>query len=119
MIARPNSFPLFSCEECADILNELSTAGAEDGRERRRRAEATAADADRDPKAFVLTWVKSVAEMPEQKLRALLAGQYPRAAAAIRKKVEHEAASGHSVWICGWRSLRQRTDPSWLCWWQN
>jgi hypothetical protein len=41
--------------------------------------------------------------MPEQEMRTLLRAHYPSAIEARRQKAEHEAATGHSVRLHGWR----------------
>jgi hypothetical protein len=41
--------------------------------------------------------------MPEREMRTLLQAHYPSAIEARRQKAEHEAATGHSVRLHGWR----------------
>jgi hypothetical protein len=57
----------------------------------------------RDVDTLRILWVRSVTQMPAQELRTLLGAHYPRAIEARQQKAEHEAATGHSVRLHGWR----------------
>jgi hypothetical protein len=41
--------------------------------------------------------------MPTGEMKTLLDAHHPRIAAARRKRAEHEALTGHSVYTNGWR----------------
>jgi hypothetical protein len=93
----------FRCAECERIAGELRAAFLIDAQEVRRRLLATAESSGRNPRNMGTAWVFSVAQMPAREMRTLLQGHYPTGTEARRQKVEHEAATGHSVRLHGWR----------------
>ena len=101
-------FPLdFRCAECERIARELRAAFLIDAHEVKRRLLATAESSGRDARKVGTDWVFSVAQMPSVEMRTLLQAHYPTATEARRQKTEHEAATGHSTRLHGWRgSLR-------------
>src|SRR5262245_2879121 len=93
----------FRCAECQRIAAELRAAFTIDAQEVRRRLLATAESSGRDARKMGTAWVFSVAEMPAQEMRTLLQAHYPTVTDARREQTEHEAATGHSVRLHGWR----------------
>jgi hypothetical protein len=94
-----------SCEECGAILRELRESFQLDQEEVRRRLRETARSSGRDVDEMRTSWVFSISRMPSDEMRTILQGHYPRATQARRKKTEHEAATGHSVYMHGWRGV--------------
>jgi|SRR6476620_3994033 len=93
----------FRCAECERIFRELRAAFLIDAKEVQERLRETAESSGRDVESFRTAWVRSVAQMPAQEMRTLLRAHYPSAIEARRQKAEHEAATGHSVRLNGWR----------------
>jgi hypothetical protein len=50
-------------------------------------------------------WIASVARMPPDEMQTLMKGLYPRVLEARCRKAEHEALTGHSVHVHGWRRV--------------
>lgn len=69
----------------------------------RTRFHQTARSAGRDPEAFLLPWVMSVAQMPGSEFDSLQSARYPRVADVRRKWKQHAILSGHSSVGNGWR----------------
>jgi hypothetical protein len=89
----------FECEECGVILRALLDSYHVDQREMLARLRETAQSSGRGLKELQTAWVSSLSNMPvDEAMRA----HYPRAHEAQRKKVEHEALTGHSVHMHGW-----------------
>jgi hypothetical protein len=61
-----------------------------DHSEMRRRFRQTAEAADRDPRTFLLQWVMSLAQMPDDEFEALQVMRYRRVAEVRRRWHEHE-----------------------------
>jgi hypothetical protein len=59
------------------------------------------------------TWVSSVSKMSADELQTLMRAHYPRSVEARRKKAEHEALTGHSVHVHGWRHVFGRRSIWW------
>ena len=95
--------PNFACAECERIFRELRAAFLSDAQEVKERLREMAESSGRDVDTLRTAWVRSVAQMPAQELRTLLGAHYPRAIEARQHKAEHEAATGHSVRLHGWR----------------
>src|SRR4249919_979479 len=93
----------FRCAECERIARELRAAFLIDAEEVKRRLLLTAESSGRDVRKMGTAWVFSVAQMPAGEMRTLLQAHYPTAIEARRQKAEHEAATGHSVRLHGWR----------------
>jgi hypothetical protein len=93
----------FACAECERIFRELRAAFLIDAKQVKERLRETAESSGRDVERFRTAWVQSVAKMPEREMRTLLQAHYPSAIEARRQKAEHEAATGHSVRLHGWR----------------
>jgi len=51
----------------------------------------------RNVSEFRIGWIFSIANMPDDEMRALLESHYPQLAEAKRRSEEHETASGHSL----------------------
>ncbi len=62
-----------------------------------------AASAGRELKEFGISWVFSVAGMPDDEKDVLLKSHYPTVAEVTRKREEHENATGHS--LKGWETF--------------
>jgi len=62
-----------------------------------------AASSDRELHEFGIRWVFSVAGMPDDEMEALLKSHYPTVAGVMRRREEHETATGHS--LKGWATL--------------
>jgi hypothetical protein len=85
-------------------VHDFQTAWEADHSEMRARFRETAQAGDRDPRAFLLLWVMSVAQMPDDEFEALQTMRYPRVAEVRRRWTEHEARSGHAGLGDSWRS---------------
>ena len=96
----------FRCAECERILGELRAAFLIDAKEVKERLRAAAESSGRDVEKFRTAWVQSVANMPTGEMGPLLRAHYPGWIEARRQKAEHEAATGHSVRLHGWRGIR-------------
>ena len=97
--------PSFTCAECAAILRALLDEFHVDHLEVRRRLAETAKASGRTVDEMRTLWVTSVSKMPPGELHTLMQAHYPRAVAARRRRKEHEAASGHSVYTHGHRGV--------------
>jgi hypothetical protein len=95
----------FQCEECRKLARALQLAWQTDKRALRTKLADAAASSGRDPRQFGVSWVFSVATMPDDEMRILLESHYPNVAEAKRQAAEHETSSGHSV--RGWAMLSQ------------
>jgi hypothetical protein len=93
----------FRCAECERIFRELRAAFLLDAKEVGERLRRTAESSGQEVERFRTAWVQSVAKMPEQEMLTLLRAHYPGAIETRRQKAEHEAATGHSVRLHGWR----------------
>jgi hypothetical protein len=84
----------FQCAKCAAILRELMTSGREDFRDRKDKWIASG---------------RSLEELRDECLASIAHDdssewlQHPRTDEALRKKAEHEAVTGHSVYTHGFR----------------
>jgi hypothetical protein len=65
--------------------------------EMRKHLLETARSSGREPGEMRNVWLSSIARMPDDEMQTVLQAQYPRTAAARRKKSDHEIATGHSV----------------------
>jgi hypothetical protein len=92
----------FKCEECGSILRALLDSFHVDRREMRQRLKETAQASGRGLEEMRNVWRASVSKMPPDEMRTLMRAHFPRAVEARRKKVEHEALTGHSVHVHGW-----------------
>jgi len=59
------------------------------------------------------TWVSSVSKMSANELRTLMRAHYPRVCRSAPEKGEHEALTGHSVHLHGWRHVFGRRSIWW------
>jgi hypothetical protein len=92
--------PGFQCDECWRIARALFKATREDRVALRSRLGEVAHASGRDIQQFGVNWVFSVASMPDDEMKALMDAHHPHLAEATRRRIEHEAASGHS--LKGW-----------------
>jgi hypothetical protein len=92
------------CSECRALVGDFQDAWEADRNDTRVRFTQTAEAADRDPRTFLLHWVMSVAQMPDDEFEALQALRYPRVAEVRRRWNEHAARSGHATIGDGWRA---------------
>jgi hypothetical protein len=90
----------FQCDECRRLFRALRVAWRTDTRAVRAKMHDVAASSGRDLRQFGVSWVFSIAEMPNAEMRYVLDSHYPHVAEARREGEEHEAASGHS--LKGW-----------------
>jgi hypothetical protein len=97
--------PGFACAECAAILRALLDEFHVDHRELRQRLRETAKASGRTVEEMRTAWVTSVSAMPPDEQHTLMKAHYPRAADARRRRKEHEAATGHSVYMHGHRGV--------------
>jgi len=95
---------LFHCSECNALARDFQRAWKADHTELRARFRETAASGDRDARAFLLHWVMSLAQVPDDEFESLQAMRYPRVAGVRQRWQGHEACSGHSGPGPGWRS---------------
>jgi len=93
----------FRCAECERIFRELRAAFLLDAKDVAQRLRKAAESSGQDVGTFRTAWVRSVANMPEREMLTLLRAHYPSAIETRRQKAEHEAATGHSVRLHGWR----------------
>jgi hypothetical protein len=100
----PEAWPL-RCPECKRLAEELQEALRFDERDLRERMHGTARAAGRDPEAFRLEWVRSLAQMPDDEFESLQCARYPRVAEVRRKWQAHGLTSGHSMLSDSWRSV--------------
>ncbi len=108
------SLPLdFACAECAEILRALLNEFHIDHREVRRRLKETADAQGRTVEEMRNVWVASVAKMPSGEMQTLMKAHYPRAVEARRRRKEHEAATGHSVYMHGYRGAFGNSFGGW------
>ena len=91
------------CAECLRIGLALQAARRADKQALRAKFREVADKSGRDVREFGLTWVFSVANMPDEDMKLLLESHYPTLAKAKRRREEHEKASGHSPH--GWYML--------------
>jgi hypothetical protein len=70
----------------------------------RARFQETAQSAGRQPEAFILPWVTSLAQMPDDEFEALQAARYPRVANVLRRWRDHATLAGHSDLGDSWRA---------------
>jgi hypothetical protein len=91
------------CTECEDLARILQDAWRSDQQDIRAHFHQTAQSAGRDPETFLVQWVMSLAQMPDDEFESLQGARYPRVAEVRRKWEEHEALSGHSGFGNGWR----------------
>jgi hypothetical protein len=70
----------------------------------RAQFQETAQSAGREPEAFILPWVMSLAQMPDDEFEALQAARYPRVADVLRRWKNHAFVAGHSDLGDGWRA---------------
>jgi hypothetical protein len=97
-------FPLdFECAECAAILRALLDEFHVDHRDVKQRLRETAKASGRSVEEMRNVWVASVARMPPGEMQTLMKAHYPRTSEARRRRKEHEAATGHSVYMHGHR----------------
>ena len=75
-----------------------------DRSEMRARIRQTAEAGNRDPQRFLLHWVMSLAQMPDDECEALQTLRYPRVAEVRRRWSKHEVRSGHAALGDSWRS---------------
>ena len=85
----------FHCEECSEILSELSEAWRADS--------AKISSSGRDPVELRNQWLSA----DDFQFRELCETYYTRMIEARRKRTEHEILTGHNVVAHGWRSLRR------------
>ena len=97
--------PTFACKECGAIATELRDAWEVDRRDVRERMRQVAASSGRDLPQFGLDWIRSLIELPDDEMQALLTSHYPRVSTAKQRQAAHEAASGHTVKLHGWWAL--------------
>jgi hypothetical protein len=94
----------FHCSECRALVHDFQNAWEADHSEMRARFGEAAQAGDRDPRTFLLHWVMSVAQMPDDEFEALQTLRYPGVAEVRRRWTEHEARSGHAALGDSWRS---------------
>ena len=94
----------FHCSECRALVSDFRHAWEADHSEMRARVRQTAEAGNRDPQTFLLHWVMSLAQMPDDEFEALQTMRYPRVAEVRRRWSEHEARSGHAALGDSWRS---------------
>jgi hypothetical protein len=70
----------------------------------REQFEETAQSGGREPETFILPWVTSLAQMPDDEFEALQAARYPRVANVLRRWRDHATVAGHSDLGDGWRA---------------
>ena len=92
------------CGECRALVSDFRHAWEADHSEMRARVRQTAKAGNRDPRTFLLHWVMSLAQMPDDEFDALQVMRYPRVAEVRRRWSEHEARSGHAALGDSWRS---------------
>ena len=97
MPQRPAELP---CAECLRHARALRAAWEADNRALRTKVRELAAESGRDIRQFGLRWVFSLAEMPDDEMKALLDAHYPKLSVARHASEEHETATGHS--LKGW-----------------
>ena len=106
----------FRCEECERIARDLRLALRADTRALRAKMHEVAAASGRNVQQLKVGWVFSIANMPDEEMKAVLASHYPEVARARRRRDEHEGATGHSVPLHGWSSHSfygdDESDPS-------
>jgi hypothetical protein len=85
-------------------VRDLRVAWQADNRTLRTKLQDVAVSSDRDVLQCGIRWVFSVATMPDDEMKHLLDSHYPTVAEAMRRRVDHERASGHS--LKGWWILR-------------
>jgi hypothetical protein len=91
----------FTCVECDGIAGALRAAWRGDKRELIARLREVAASSGRDTHHLAISWVFSVASMPEHEMKTLLDSHYPRLTQATQQRDKHRQASGHSVTLAG------------------
>jgi hypothetical protein len=94
----------FGCAHCEALALELQDAWHADQQELRARFEDTAQSAGREPEAFLLPWIESLAQMPDAEFDTRQAARYPRVADVRLKWKEHESVSSHPSLGNGWRA---------------
>jgi hypothetical protein len=100
----PRFQPSLHCDVCGAIARELHEAWQADNRDVAERMREVASSSGRDVQKFVVDWVCSITDMPDDEMQTLLRSHYPRVAEARRRKAEHENSTGHSVtWHSYWR----------------
>ena len=87
----------FHCDECETLLRELLAARQADLEETRKRLLRAARSSGRRPEEMRDAWLSSIAGMPDDEMRTVMRALYPRSEEARRRKLDHEAATGHSV----------------------
>jgi hypothetical protein len=92
--------PELQCGECRKIVRALYEASRDDRLALRSRLGKVARASGRDIQQFGIDWVFSIAAMPDDEMKALMDAHHPHLAEATRLRLEHEAASGHS--LKGW-----------------
>jgi hypothetical protein len=97
----PKPPPSFTCKQCERIVLQMQDAWTSDLQELRTRLEDIALSSGRDLSKLGISWIFSIAEMPDDEMQALLQSHYPRVAEARRSKERHEAATGHSITLHG------------------
>jgi aminoglycoside phosphotransferase (APT) family kinase protein len=97
--------PNFQCEECGAILRDVHDSFQADQQDVRRHLHETAQSSDRDLEAMRNVWLSSLGKMPDDERLVLWRTHYPRSVKARRTRLEHEASTGHSVSLHGWRTL--------------
>jgi len=100
----------FRCEECRRLVRELKAARDADCQTLRRKFQEMSTASGRDLRHVGISWVRSVATMPDDEMKALLESHYPASAEAQQKCTQHEAATGHSV--KAWYMLSNYTPPA-------
>ena len=99
----PQSWPS-GCTECEGFAQRLQDAWQSDQQDIRAHFHQTAAASGRDPDAFLLQWVLSLAQLSDDEFESLQCGRCPRAAEVRRKWKEHASLSGHPCPGDGWRA---------------
>jgi hypothetical protein len=92
------------CSECDDLGRDLQDAWRADEHDVRTQFQETAQSAGREPEAFILPWVMSLAQMPDDQFEALQAARYPRVLNVLRRWRDHATLAGHSDLGDVWRA---------------
>lgn len=100
----------FMCEECGRIARAMQRAWRTDNERVRSKMQSVATASGRDIGQMRIGWVRSIASMPEDQMRALLDSHDPEFADIKRRRAEHECATGHRVRLHGSWALSANED---------
>jgi hypothetical protein len=88
----------FHCTECGAIVVDLRDSFEADQQEVLRHLRDTAQATDRSLEEMRNVWLSSFGKLPDDEFQTLQQVHYPRSAEARRRKLAHEAGTGHSVY---------------------